>query len=339
MSFTLNELKDSEFEEFCYDLLHSMDFVNLSWRKGTGLLSSPSDQGRDIQGQLLRRDVDGSQYHEQWFIECKHYIKGVPPEKIQSALTWANSKRPDVLLIIASNFLSNPTKNYLEEYQREHKPPFRIKIWELKDLDNLSAGKKELRLKYNLIHDLSYLPVLNRYHIAYTMKPQLNSIRYLIELMDSLDADKRDEAFLMAYYQVIRPRFRTPISPDETVRDLMLDPVDYKSFREKCFSMTSDDSHQFVYNFVTLALSWLFNIADITSIEDMQNTQKWLIENIETKISETSDELEINKLRKMIKLPTKMLSELPSKVQKSYDTYNYICEELVRKLLVEKLSR
>ena len=81
MSFTLNNLKDSEFEGFCYDLLQSMDFVNLSWRKGTGLSSSPSDQGRDIQGQLLRTDIDGSQHHEQWFIECKHYVKGVPPEK------------------------------------------------------------------------------------------------------------------------------------------------------------------------------------------------------------------------------------------------------------------
>ncbi|QXC34519.1 restriction endonuclease [Aeromonas sp. FDAARGOS 1407] len=337
MTFTLNDLKDSEFEEFCYDLLHSMDFVNLSWRKGTGLLSSPSDQGRDIQGQLLRRDVDGSQHHEQWFIECKHYIKGVPPEKIQSALAWANSKRPDVLLIIVSNFLSNPTKNYLEEYQREHKPPFRIKVWELKDLENLSAGKKELRQKYNLANELSYLPVLNRYHIAYTMKPQLNSIGYLIELMDSLDADKRDEAFSMAYYQIIRPRFRTPISPDETIGDLMLDSVDYESFRKKCFSMASENSRQFVYNFITLALAWLFNSADITSLDDMKNTQKWLIEHIENEILETDNEIQKNKLRKMIKLPIKTLNELPNKVKKSYDIYNYVCEELVRKLLVEKL--
>ncbi|MDQ1886692.1 restriction endonuclease [Aeromonas salmonicida] len=336
MSFTLNNLKHSEFEEFCYDLLHSMDFVNLSWRKGTGLSSSPSDQGRDIQGQLLRHDVDGSQHHEQWFIECKHYVKGVPPEKIQSALAWANSKRPDVLLIIVSNFLSNPAKNYLEEYQREFKPPFRIKVWELKDLENLSAGKHELRQKYHLANELSYLPVLNRYHIAYTMKPQLNSIAYLIELMDSLDTDKRDEAFAMAYFQIISPRFRAPTSPDEKIGDLMLDTVDYKSFREKCFDMTSEGSHYFVYNFVTSALAWLFNTADITSLEDMKNTQRWLIEYIESQISEADNETEQRKLRKMLELPTRTLKELPDKVTRSYDIYNYVCEELVRKLLVEK---
>lgn len=336
MSFTLNNLKDSEFEDFCYDLLQSMDFVNLSWRKGTGLSSSPSDQGRDIQGKLLRTDIDGSQHHEQWFIECKHYMKGVPPEKLQSALAWANSKRPDVLLIIVSNFLSNPAKNYIEEYQRENKPPFRIKVWELKDLENLSAGKNSLRQKYNLSQELSYLPVLNRYHIAYTMKPQLNTVEYLIELMDSLDADKRDEAFEMAYFQTIRPRFRTPTSLDEKVSDLMLDATDYNSFREKCFDMSTSDSHYFVHTFVTSALAWLFNVADISSLEDMKNTQKWLIEHIEKNIADSDDEDEKAKLQRMLRLPTKTLKELPNRVERMYGIYNYICENLVRKLLVEK---
>ncbi|EOV0164553.1 restriction endonuclease [Vibrio parahaemolyticus] len=336
MSFTLNNLKDSEFEDFCYDLLQSMDFVNLNWRKGTGLSSSPSDQGRDIQGKLLRTDIDGSQHHEQWFIECKHYMKGVPPEKLQGALAWANSKRPDVLLIIVSNFLSNPAKNYLEEYQRENKPPFRIKVWELKDLENLSAGKNSLRQKYNLSQELSYLPVLNRYHIAYTMKPQLNTVEYLIELMDSLDADKRDEAFEMAYFQTIRPRFRTPTSLDEKVGDLMLDATDYNSFREKCFDMSISDSHYFVHTFVTSALAWLFNMADISSLEDMKNTQKWLIEHIEKNITDSDDESEKEKLQRMLRLPTKTLKELPNRVERMYGIYNYICENLVRKLLVEK---
>jgi len=336
MSFTLNNLKDSEFEDFCYDLLQSMDFVNLSWRKGTGLSSSPSDQGRDIQGQLLRTDIDGSQHHEQWFIECKHYVKGVPPEKIQSALTWANAKRPQVLLIIVSNFLSNPAKNYLEEYQRENKPAFRIKVWELKDLENLSAGKSELRQKYNLYQELSYLPVLNRYHIAYTMKPQLNTVEYLIELMDGLDEEKRDQAFEMAYFQTIRPRFRAPTSPNEKVGDLILDAKDYNAFREKCLNMSPSDSRMFVHSFITSALAWLFHMADISSLEDMKNNQRWIIEHIEESISESEDEEEKVKLQSMLELPVKTLEELPDRVKRLYGIYNYVCENLVRKLLVEK---
>ncbi|MDN4734776.1 hypothetical protein QYZ42_20910 [Vibrio parahaemolyticus] len=240
------------------------------------------------------------------------------------------------MLIIVSNFLSNPAKNYIEEYQRENKPPFRIKVWELKDLENLSAGKNSLRQKYNLSQELSYLPVLNRYHIAYTMKPQLNTVEYLIELMDSLDADKRDEAFEMAYFQTIRPRFRTPTSLDEKVGDLMLDATDYNSFREKCFDMSTSDSHYFVHTFVTSALAWLFNVADISSLEDMKNTQKWLIEHIEKNIADSDDEDEKAKLQRMLRLPTKTLKELPNRVERMYGIYNYICENLVRKLLVEK---
>ncbi len=336
MAFSFNNLKDSEFEDFCYDLLRSMDFVNLSWRKGTGLSSSPSDQGRDIQGQVLRTDIDGSHHHEQWFIECKHYIKGVPPEKIQGALAWASAKRPDVLLIIVSNFLSNPAKNYLEEYQRENKPAFRIKVWEVKDLENLSAGKNDLRQKYNLSDDLSYLPILNRSHIAYAMKPQMNTVEYLIELMDSLDAEKRDEAFDMAYFQAIRPRFRAPISPNEKVGDLMLDSVDYGAFREMCFNMDVSDSHYFVHGFVITALAWLFNMADTSSLEDMENTQKWLIEHLEKSISESEDDDEKMKFQRMLRIPTKTLQELPERVERMYMLYNYICENLVRKLLAEK---
>src|SRR5262245_60924486 len=52
MTFALNHLEPTEFENFCFDVLRSLDFVNLSWRKGTGLAASPADQGRDIEGEL-----------------------------------------------------------------------------------------------------------------------------------------------------------------------------------------------------------------------------------------------------------------------------------------------
>lgn len=246
MRFTLNNMNETEFENFCFDLLQSLDFVNLNWRKGTGLSSSPSDQGRDIQGELLKKDIDRKQYHEKWFIECKHHVKGVPPEKIQGAISWANAERPDVLLIIISNFLSNPAKNYLEDFKKNNKPPFRIKVWELKDLENLTAENRDLRLKYGLAIDVSFLPILNRYHIIYSMKPQLNTIEYFIGLMDTLDIDKRDEAFSMTYFDVVNPRYRAPITGEEKLIELKIDDVDYEAFREKCLSMKAEDSPSYV---------------------------------------------------------------------------------------------
>lgn len=36
----------------------------------------------------MREDVDGSKHVETWFVECKHYRKGVPPDP-QRDHAWA----------------------------------------------------------------------------------------------------------------------------------------------------------------------------------------------------------------------------------------------------------
>ncbi len=149
--FSLDHLTETTFEEYCYDLLSMLGLSNLDWRKGTGLSSSPSDRGRDIEGIKRLTDIDRETYSENWFIECKHYKQGVPPDAIQGALSWATSKRPHTLLIIASNFLSNAAKDYLVDYQRENKPYFRIKYWERPTLERLSLSKPALLIKYGLI--------------------------------------------------------------------------------------------------------------------------------------------------------------------------------------------
>ena len=47
----------------------------------------------------------------------EHYRRGVPPEAIQGLLAWAHAERPHVALI-ASNINSNPTKDYLCDYEK-----------------------------------------------------------------------------------------------------------------------------------------------------------------------------------------------------------------------------
>jgi hypothetical protein len=60
------------FEEFCFQLLDGLDgFCNVDWRKGTPKQASPADRGRDIVAKVERRDVDGSKYDENWFVDCK----------------------------------------------------------------------------------------------------------------------------------------------------------------------------------------------------------------------------------------------------------------------------
>jgi len=110
MAINFDELSSSDFEEFCTDLLHATGFVNIDWRKGTGLATSPADKGRDIVCDHLRVEPDSSHF-ERWFVDCKHFKRGVPPTELRNLLAWAEADRPDVALFIVSNFLSNPARN------------------------------------------------------------------------------------------------------------------------------------------------------------------------------------------------------------------------------------
>lgn len=139
---------ESDFEEFCFELLHEVGFVNIDWRKGTPLPSSPADRGRDIVAQLERTDIDGTKHLETWFVDCKHYQRGVPPERLQGLLAWASAARPQAALVIASGFLSNPAKDFLQEYERNNRPPFRLKYWERPTLERLANGRDEFLRRF-----------------------------------------------------------------------------------------------------------------------------------------------------------------------------------------------
>jgi hypothetical protein len=144
-------LSDTAFEEFTFHLLGRLGFVNVDWRKGTAHESSPADSGRDIVCQQIREDVDKTKHIETWFIDCKHYKKGVPPGHVQNLLAWAEAERPHTALLVVSGFLSNPAKDYLEKYIRNRAPPFRIKYWERPQLEKLAANKRSLLWDYGLM--------------------------------------------------------------------------------------------------------------------------------------------------------------------------------------------
>jgi hypothetical protein len=148
--FNFNKLSSARFEELCSDLLDASGFVNIDWRKGTGLNSSPADKGRDIVCDLPRTDPDGSHHFERYFIDCKHYKKGVPPTELQNLLSWATAERPDVAVFAVSNFLSNPSKEFIETYREKNHPPFKIKHWERPQLTKMLSRKISLQRKYKL---------------------------------------------------------------------------------------------------------------------------------------------------------------------------------------------
>jgi hypothetical protein len=323
VEFHFKNIDSTKFEEFCYDLLFTFSPARLVWRKGTALASSPSDQGRDIEASFIKKDIDGTDFLERWFIECKHYEKGVPPEKLQGALSWATAERPDVLLIIVSGFLSNACKQYLSTYENNNKPAFRIIIWEQKKLETLTSGNGELRQKYGLTTDVQFLRYINNYHAEYSLKSNYNSVGYLISEMDKLNDDIRHEVFYMSFTELIKPRSRNPINQNESMNDCLLDTVDYESYRSKLLH-TDDLPLMYVYHTVSHALGMFFSLSDITNIPTVESNLDQMLKDDELKNSE--------RLTNYLK---EHRQSVAAQTKKRYESYNHLCNTFVKNLLAE----
>ncbi|HEX9362397.1 MAG TPA: restriction endonuclease [Candidatus Dormibacteraeota bacterium] len=148
---SFENLDETEFEEFCYDLLIELGFVNVDWRKGTPKSVSPADRGRDLVAHLERKDVDGHKYFETWFVDCKHHKRGIPPDALQGLFTWSEAERPAVALVVASGYLSNPAKDWMDQYATNRHPPFRIRHWERPVLSRMLASRPALMQRHDII--------------------------------------------------------------------------------------------------------------------------------------------------------------------------------------------
>ncbi len=325
MEFNFDTLDPTKFEEFCYDLLLSLSPAQLDWRKGTPLGSSPSDHGRDLEATFLKTEIDGSQIFEKWHIECKHYEKGVPPDKLNGALSWAMAARPDVLLIIASGYLSNACKAHLEIFKQNNKPPFRLLVWERKKLETLTSGNMKLRAKYGLTNDLPFMRLINNFHAEHTLNSHYNSIPFFLSAMDELEDKLREEVFGMVFMDLIKPRFRDPIHPDEKLKDLMLDKVDYPSYKAKLMSYSKNELPiMYVFNAVSYSLGYFFSLSDITDIKSKEEKLDAAIKYMEEKDPSRSPDF-------MIKHRNSLAVETKSR----YERYNQFCNTFVKKLLSE----
>jgi hypothetical protein len=334
--FSFDHLSSTEFEEFCYDLLHSLGFVNVNWRKGTGYSSSPADRGRDIECQLLHIGPGGRQYFVKWFVECKHYKEGVPPDKLSGALAWAQSERPDKLLIIVSNFLSNPAKDYLRNIEINNKPAFKIECWEKKDLETMTSTKAKLLMKYRISGDFPFLAIMHPVHLKYIKEVPMNTINYLFECIERLDTEKRDGLFSVAYDFIIRPRYREPITRNETMRDLLIDEMSYPAFKKKCYKIiASGEISQYVLThfIVSSVLNFAFAIGDTTNTDKAASAflpmMKFHQYQMEIGRGDKEEHLRI------VESYQRQIDETPQRIQRNYEHYVYLCEQFIDRLFAE----
>jgi len=342
---SFDELTPTQFENFCFDLLKALGCTNVNWRKGTGYDSSPSDSGRDIECDYVKRDyLIGETSVEKWFVECKHYKQGVPADKLNNILSWCNAERPQRCVIIASNFLSNSAKNYIESYIDNNKPSYTISIWEKPKLESLTANMGYLFRSHNVIYKDSILDYINPYHSEYIKKCPYSSVESLLNALNCLEKNKKRKIFdiLTLYYlpELFNKKNNNSHWDDEE---------NYKQIIKKCVQIANTTTELLaVCSFVTAAISSLLAAGNPTTIDSKINETIRSLENIDKNkdaiiqrvmglleqegenINQIDTEAQITFLKEFHK---NSIENMKFRQEEIYDLYNCFCNTVVKNLI------
>ena len=130
-----SEITPVDFENLAFHLLDEMGFANLIWRKG-GEGNSATDGGRDLEGTFWTILPAVSKEEKYWF-EVKYRTNQLEKIQVQSTVVNAagnNSK--DNVVIITNKTISNPTLDWIKEFQDTNKRPS-VTVWQGHDLELL----------------------------------------------------------------------------------------------------------------------------------------------------------------------------------------------------------
>jgi DNA-binding TFAR19-related protein (PDSD5 family) len=188
-------LSDEKFEEMCFELLLQIGYERLIWRQGG------ADNGRDIEGYLETSNPLVGKITEKWFFECKRYEKGLPPEKIDSKIAWANAEQPQHLTIIISSYLTNNARTWLEKI--ELGKPYSVHIIEGKQLKQLLLNYPATISSYFRNQYEKLLLDIQHNWLILGIEPDLNSIAPLIKHLDLSKLSENELGFLWNFAHVI----------------------------------------------------------------------------------------------------------------------------------------
>lgn len=133
-----DEIKGADLEELLYWLFDSMGAKGLEWRIG-GKGGGAADQGRDLELTFFMPSPDGTLNKQHWWVDAKGRTGTVEAREVHEAVLNAAGKSHIEVLVIATNTnFSNPTRDWVKEWQRDHPRPV-IKLWERTELENLCS--------------------------------------------------------------------------------------------------------------------------------------------------------------------------------------------------------
>jgi len=129
-----DDLKQEHLEELLYWLLDDLGLRDLRWRRG-GAKTTTSDGGRDLEG-TFQVETLGELQPQRWWIEAKGRRGTVERSAVEKALLNAQTGGEVDLLLIATNTqFSNPTRDMVENWQKQHPRP-KVLLWQRENLES-----------------------------------------------------------------------------------------------------------------------------------------------------------------------------------------------------------
>lgn len=141
-------LHGKDLEECLYWLIDSMGGKDLEWRLGGKGKGAP-DQGRDLEAHFYVPGPDGELIRQKWWFEAKGCVraKTVRKPKVQEAvLNAAGNPNLDVLVVVTNTVFSNPTIDWVKEWQKSNPRP-KVLRWDRNKLEKLLSNHPEVAIR------------------------------------------------------------------------------------------------------------------------------------------------------------------------------------------------
>lgn len=182
-----------------YWLFDAMGAKDMEWRVG-GSGQGTSDQGRDLELSFYSSSPDGELVKQRWWVEAKGRTVTVEPAEVKSAVLNAAGKSGiDVLVVATNTVFSNPTRDWVKEWQTTHPLP-RVKLWERTELENHCSKNPiaVLRLFSKALTSQGKLEVLKTKLWDYVSFSDVPTLTQIWNDRDSVKIDSRALVALVA---------------------------------------------------------------------------------------------------------------------------------------------
>jgi hypothetical protein len=124
----------------------------------------------------------------------------------------------------------------------------------------------------------------------------------------------------------------------ETLNDLRIDDISYESYKRSFHERASVIGESFlVFSIVTFTLKFMFHLGDFTATDEFIDKQRGFLEYFEERLKDHEDEDERDSLIRCMEMLREKIASWPSEVKSNYALYEYFCENVVHRLLLERL--